>query len=60
MCLILSQVILSADPLFQCSDLSHCVFHLARQALNERKFGGNQVLAVSYPENKFAQGDLDG
>ncbi|XP_039139315.1 splicing factor U2af large subunit B-like isoform X1 [Dioscorea cayenensis subsp. rotundata] len=29
----------------------------ARQALNGRKFGGNTVVAVFYPENKFAQGE---
>ncbi|KAK7258269.1 hypothetical protein RIF29_32857 [Crotalaria pallida] len=28
--------------------------------LNGRKFGGNQVIAVFYPENKFAQGDYEG
>ncbi|KAE9620140.1 putative RNA recognition motif domain, U2 snRNP auxilliary factor, large subunit, splicing factor [Lupinus albus] len=28
--------------------------------LNGRKFGGNQVQAVFYPENKFAQGDYEG
>ncbi|CAL0329462.1 unnamed protein product [Lupinus luteus] len=27
--------------------------------LNGRKFGGNQVQAVFYPENKFAQGDYE-
>ncbi|KAB1226179.1 Splicing factor U2af large subunit B [Morella rubra] len=32
----------------------------ARSGLNGRKFGGNQVMAVFYPENKFAQGDYDG
>ncbi|KAK6121931.1 hypothetical protein DH2020_044321 [Rehmannia glutinosa] len=29
----------------------------ARQGLNGRKFGGNEVLAVFYPENKFSQGN---
>lgn len=32
----------------------------ARQSLNGRKFGGNQVIAVFYPENKFYEGDYDG
>ncbi|KAF7824978.1 splicing factor U2af large subunit B-like isoform X6 [Senna tora] len=32
----------------------------ARTGLNGRKFGGNQVVAVFYPENKFAQGDYEG
>ncbi|KAI8553234.1 hypothetical protein RHMOL_Rhmol05G0000400 [Rhododendron molle] len=32
----------------------------ARQGLNGRKFGGNQVVAVFYPENKFAEADYDG
>ncbi|KAJ1400113.1 U2 snRNP auxilliary factor, large subunit, splicing factor, partial [Sesbania bispinosa] len=32
----------------------------ARAGLNGRKFGGNQVIAVFYPENKFAQGDYEG
>ncbi|XP_010244306.1 PREDICTED: splicing factor U2af large subunit B-like isoform X3 [Nelumbo nucifera] len=32
----------------------------ARQGLNGRKFGGNQVVAVFYPENKYHQGDYDG
>ncbi|KAL5752720.1 hypothetical protein ACOSP7_022916 [Xanthoceras sorbifolium] len=32
----------------------------ARTGMNGRKFGGNQVVAVYYPENKFAQGDYDG
>jgi splicing factor U2AF subunit len=32
----------------------------ARSGLNGRKFGGNQVVAVFYPENKFAQGDYEG
>ncbi|RYQ86990.1 splicing factor U2af large subunit B isoform X6 [Arachis ipaensis] len=32
----------------------------ARAGLNGRKFGGNQVVAVFYPENKFAQGDYEG
>lgn len=32
----------------------------ARSGLNGRKFGGNQVIAVFYPENKFAQGDYEG
>lgn len=32
----------------------------ARAGLNGRKFGGNQVIAVFYPENKFAEGDYEG
>jgi splicing factor U2AF subunit len=32
----------------------------ARAGLNGRKFGGNQVIAVFYPENNFAQGDYEG
>ncbi|CAN4123590.1 unnamed protein product [Withania somnifera] len=32
----------------------------ARQSLNGRKFGGNQVVSVFYPENKFYEGDYDG
>ncbi|OIW13407.1 hypothetical protein TanjilG_19759 [Lupinus angustifolius] len=32
----------------------------ARVGLNGRKFGGNQVIAVFYPENKFSQGDYEG
>ncbi|KAJ7952975.1 U2 snRNP auxiliary factor large subunit [Quillaja saponaria] len=32
----------------------------ARAGLNGRKFGGNQVAAVYYQENKFAQGDYEG
>ncbi|PKA55307.1 Splicing factor U2af large subunit B [Apostasia shenzhenica] len=32
----------------------------ARQGLHGRKFGGNQVVAIFYPENKFAQGEYDG
>ncbi|XP_010254910.1 PREDICTED: splicing factor U2af large subunit B isoform X2 [Nelumbo nucifera] len=32
----------------------------ARQGLNGRKFGGNQVEAVFYPEYKFHEGDYDG
>lgn len=32
----------------------------ARAGMNGRKFGGNEVLAVFYPENKFAEGDYDG
>ena len=31
----------------------------ARSGLNGRKFGGNQVIAVFYPENKFAEGEYD-
>ncbi|KAF6166605.1 hypothetical protein GIB67_005467 [Kingdonia uniflora] len=31
----------------------------ARAALNGRKFGGNPVVAVYYPENKFSQGDYN-
>ncbi|KAL8050961.1 hypothetical protein ABFX02_06G114700 [Erythranthe guttata] len=32
----------------------------ARQGLNGRKFGGNEVVAVFYPENKFAEADYEG
>ncbi|KAK3033826.1 hypothetical protein RJ639_034244 [Escallonia herrerae] len=32
----------------------------ARLGLNGRKFGGNQVVAVFYPENKFLQEEYDG
>ncbi|KAL7603044.1 splicing factor U2af large subunit B isoform X1 [Lactuca sativa] len=32
----------------------------ARGGLNGRKFGGNQVVAIFYPENKFNQGDYEG
>ncbi|KAL6526940.1 hypothetical protein OROGR_016030 [Orobanche gracilis] len=32
----------------------------ARQGLNGRKFGGNEVVAVFYPENKFVEGEYDG
>ncbi|KAI5648719.1 hypothetical protein M9H77_34724 [Catharanthus roseus] len=32
----------------------------ARQGLHGRKFGGNQVVAVFYPENKFSQRDYEG
>ncbi|KAK1322929.1 Splicing factor U2af large subunit B [Acorus calamus] len=31
----------------------------ARQGLHGRKFGGNSVVAVFYPENKFAEGVYD-
>lgn len=31
----------------------------ARTGLNGRKFDGNQVVAVFYPENKFSQGEYD-
>ncbi|KAL7231976.1 hypothetical protein ACSBR2_010068 [Camellia fascicularis] len=31
----------------------------ARQGLNGRKFDGNQVVAVFYPENKFSEGEYD-
>ncbi|XP_022775290.1 splicing factor U2af large subunit B-like isoform X2 [Durio zibethinus] len=31
----------------------------AQAAMNGRKFGENQVIAVFYPENKFAQGEYD-
>ncbi|KAL0926769.1 hypothetical protein M5K25_003019 [Dendrobium thyrsiflorum] len=31
----------------------------ARQGLHGRKFGGNQVTAIFYPEIKFAQGEYD-
>ncbi|PRQ47652.1 putative U2 snRNP auxilliary factor, large subunit, splicing factor [Rosa chinensis] len=31
----------------------------ARTGMNGRKFGGNPVVAVFYPEDKFAQGDYD-
>ncbi|CAI9109373.1 OLC1v1009184C1 [Oldenlandia corymbosa var. corymbosa] len=32
----------------------------ARDGLNGRKFGGNPVVAVFYPENKFSTGDYSG
>lgn len=32
----------------------------ARSGMNGRKFGGNQVVALYYPENKYAQGDYEG
>lgn len=32
----------------------------ARTGLNGRKFGGNVVTAIFYPESKFAQGDYEG
>lgn len=32
----------------------------ARAGLNGRKFGGNPVVAVFYPENKFSQEEYDG
>ncbi|CAI9110736.1 OLC1v1010810C1 [Oldenlandia corymbosa var. corymbosa] len=32
----------------------------ARNGLHGRKFGGNQVVAVYYPENKFSEGDYSG
>lgn len=32
----------------------------ARSALTGRKFGGNEVVAVFYPESKFAQADYEG
>ncbi|KAL3352884.1 hypothetical protein AABB24_020725 [Solanum stoloniferum] len=32
----------------------------AQQGLNGRKFGGNEVVAVFYPENKFSEGDYEG
>ncbi|XP_021775299.1 splicing factor U2af large subunit B-like isoform X4 [Chenopodium quinoa] len=32
----------------------------ARAGMNGRKFGGSQVVAVFYPENKFAEGVYDG
>ncbi|KAB2085953.1 hypothetical protein ES319_A05G432000v1 [Gossypium barbadense] len=32
----------------------------AQVAMNGRKFGGNQVIAVYYPENKFAEREYDG
>ncbi|EOA34924.1 hypothetical protein CARUB_v10020009mg [Capsella rubella] len=31
----------------------------ARSGMNGRKFGGNQVVAVYYSENKYAQGDYE-
>lgn len=31
----------------------------ARAGMNGRRFGGNQVVAVFYPENRFAEGDYD-
>lgn len=32
----------------------------ARVGMNGRKFGGNEVVATFYPENKFAEGQYDG
>lgn len=32
----------------------------ARTMLNGRKFGGNSVVAVYYPEESFARGDFGG
>lgn len=32
----------------------------ARNGLNGRRFGGNVVTAVFYPQNKLAQGDYEG
>jgi splicing factor U2AF 65 kDa subunit len=32
----------------------------ARTCLHGRKFGGNQVIAVFYSENKFSQEEYDG
>nr|GLL39251.1 splicing factor U2af large subunit B-like isoform X4 [Ipomoea trifida] len=32
----------------------------ALSGLNGRKFGGNVVVAIFYPENKFSQGEYDG
>lgn len=32
----------------------------ARSGMNGRKFGGNQVVAVYYAEDRFAEGDYDG
>ncbi|KAG0496910.1 hypothetical protein HPP92_001505 [Vanilla planifolia] len=32
----------------------------ARQGLHGRKFDGNQVSAIFFPENKFAEGEYDG
>ncbi|CAN8245028.1 unnamed protein product [Cochlearia groenlandica] len=31
----------------------------ARSGMNGRKFGGNEVVAVYYPENKYAEGDYE-
>jgi splicing factor U2AF subunit len=31
----------------------------AKVGMHGRKFGGNQVVAVFYPEDKFAAGDYD-
>ncbi|KAI4963268.1 hypothetical protein ZWY2020_015128, partial [Hordeum vulgare] len=31
----------------------------AKTAMHGRKFGGNPVVAVFYPENKFAEEDYD-
>jgi len=31
----------------------------ARAGMNGRKFDGNQVVAVFYPENRFSQGEYD-
>ena len=32
----------------------------AKQSLNGRKFGGNSVVAIYYPEDRFASGDYVG
>ena len=32
----------------------------AKQSLNGRKFGGNSVVAIYYPEDRFARGDYVG
>ncbi|KAL5981639.1 hypothetical protein ACLOJK_015702 [Asimina triloba] len=32
----------------------------ARNGLNGRKFGGNDVVAIFYPESKFSKGEYDG
>ena len=47
----LSQVFLEYDDVDSASR--------ARMGLNGRKFGGNQVTAVYYSEEKFSQGDYD-
>jgi splicing factor U2AF subunit len=31
----------------------------AKTGMHGRKFGGNQVVAVFYPEDKFGEGDYD-
>lgn len=48
-CLVLSQVFLEYAETESSSR--------ARNGMNGRKFGGNEVVAVFYPEDKFEQAD---